>query len=101
MTSTGGKIYSLQLNRGKAYQVGVDRITIRGKRKYFLYKDCIPAFESWYDVSFYLPHPFDLCVLQTPSSKKIGWWTGEEWFGKLIKQNEPVLFWKLLNTSTL
>ena len=83
------------MNRGKAYQVGIDRITLNGKRKYFLYKDCIPTKNDWYDTSYYLPHPFDLCFLEMDNVIKIGWWTGENWYGNRINEKDKVYYWKL------
>jgi len=95
------RVYKLELNRGKAYEVGVDRITMNGKRKYFLYKDCRTYDKlGWYNSKFYLPNPFDLCFVKTLGKVKIAWWTGKKWYGKNIEENDSVSYW-ILNKDIL
>lgn len=42
-----------------------------------------------------LPIPFELVTVWTSTDKKIAaWWTGKEWDGLHLKENDQVLFWE-------
>lgn len=50
--------------------------------------------EGWVDATKFYPLPYDLCELYLKDKIRTGWWTGQGWFGRRLKQDEKVLFWK-------
>jgi hypothetical protein len=88
-------------------QIGIDawrKRNKRTKRSYkftYKYTDAQADGKGWCDPRFWLPLPFDLCILRTNKRTCTGWWTGKEWSGLRLRAPETVLYWKKANDETI
>jgi hypothetical protein len=62
----------------------------------FQYKDTLRDYDGWIDVEFCKPLPYDLVKMKTPSKICNGWWNGREWEGIRLREDEKVLYWKII-----
>ncbi len=60
------------------------------------YRDVQYDKHGWADVNKFLPADFDLVFLNIEGKKTIsGWFTGNNWDGLLLKEEDKVISWKL------
>lgn len=52
---------------------------------------------GWQDPNKFRPLPFDLVELETHSKKISGWWTGNNWMGLRLREEDNVISWKKTN----
>ena len=64
--------------------------------KLFTYKMVKHDCDGWADASLFLPASFDLVFLKLEGVKSIisGWYTGNRWDGRRLKEDQKVLYWK-------
>lgn len=68
----------------------------KNHRKFFYrYADATTDEDGWVDVKKWLPAPFDLMKMKTSKKECIGWWTGKDWEGLRLRENETVHYWKI------
>jgi hypothetical protein len=78
--------------------VGTSRLWDKKIKKYRKYKySDVPAdLDKWVGNLKYRPIPFDLLYLSIKNLRKPknGWWSGERWDGRLLKDTDEVVAWK-------
>jgi len=76
-------------------KIGVSIVVIEGKTSILNYHIVNYGKDGFADANVYLPYPCDLLEMKTNTNKiRIGWWTGQEFYGIRLKENEKVIAWK-------
>lgn len=61
----------------------------------YTYKDVPLRGFEWVNADQYLPREYDICDLKmTTNIITRGWWTGQIWDGKKVKEDDIVKDWK-------
>lgn len=58
------------------------------------YDDVIYDIDGWADAKKYASSPFDLVLIKTDKKEFNGWYTGNNWYGLRLNEDEEVLYWK-------
>jgi hypothetical protein len=64
--------------------------------KIFLTYSNVPKDSNgWVRSTTFFPFPYDLCSLLLEDGKSVpGWWTGQEWEGRRLKEGDIIVAWK-------
>jgi hypothetical protein len=79
-------------------RVGISKILIKGKPALFNYDSCEKDERGFVDASKFAPFPFDLCkLILDDGTDKVGWWMGNKFDGRKLKEYEIVISWKKMS----
>ena len=86
------------LTKEQAREIGIpEKLRKSGKKMIvqLTYSTVPKDIKGWVDSSRFLPQTFDMChLLLDGDRKKKGWWTGANWFGFRLKDEEKVIAWR-------
>lgn len=76
----------------------------KGSKKCYSYMDVKTDYDGWVDSTQYLPVDYDLVYVRVNNGinvrTKVGWYTGYEFDGLHLKDNEKIEYWKRKGDET-
>lgn len=88
-------VYVKGMNCKTALQVGISTyISKSGSKLTYSYRHVTETEDGWIDPSHWLPMCYDLVILKTDSTQKVGWFTGGRWDGRRIDPEDKIIAWK-------